>query len=123
MIAVLKVVSAEEYNDYLTVVDFDESIPLSEAGKQIYSKKGCNACHSIDGSDMVGPTWKGLYGKTRNFTDGTSAVADEVYLKESILYPQVKIAKGYQPVMPSYQGLLVDKEIEAIIEYIKELSK
>ena len=45
------------------------------------------------------------------------------YLKESILYPQRKIVKGYQPVMPSYQGLLVDKEIDAIIEYIKELSK
>ena len=46
-----------------------------------------------------------------------------MYLKESILYPQVKIVKGYQAVMPSYQGLLVDKEIEAIIEYIKELSQ
>ena len=123
MRAILKVKDAGDYISFLKEVDFDESIPLSEAGKQIYSKKGCNACHSIDGTDMVGPTWKGLYGKKREFTDGTSAVADEVYLKESILYPQTKIVKGYQPVMPSYLGLLVDKEIEAIIEYIKELSK
>ena len=71
---------------------------------------------------MVGPTWKNLYGKDRAFTDGTYEKATEVYLKESILYPQRKIVKGYQPVMPSYQGLLVDKEIDAIIEYIKELS-
>ena len=123
MIAVLKVVDAVDYTTFLNEVDFDDSIPLSEAGKNIYTKKGCNACHSIDGSDMVGPTWKDLYNKKRNFTDGTSAIADEVYLKESIIYPQKKIVSGYQPVMPSYQGLLVDKEIEAIIEYIKELSK
>ena len=75
--------------------------------------------HSIDGTDMVGPTWKNLYGAKREFTDGTNAIADEKYLKESILYPQRKIVKGYQPVMPSYKGLLVDKEIDAIIEYIK----
>jgi cytochrome c oxidase subunit 2 len=123
MIAVLKVKDSNDYISFLKEVDFDDSIPLSEAGKQIYSKKGCNACHSVDGTDMVGPTWLDLYGKNREFTDGTSAIADEVYLKESIIYPQTKIVKGYQPVMPSYQGLLVDKEIEAIIEYIKELSK
>jgi cytochrome c oxidase subunit 2 len=123
MIATLAVVDDKSYTDFLNEVDFDDSIPLSDAGKQIYTKKGCNACHSIDGSDMVGPTWKGLYNASRPFTDGTTGVADEVYLKESILYPQAKIVKGYQPVMPSYQGLLVDKEIDAIIEYIKELSK
>ena len=123
MMATLRVVDSEEYNNFLSEVDFDDSIPLSEAGKQIYTKKGCNACHSVDGTDMVGPTWKGLYNKRREFTDGTSQVSDDAYLKESILYPQAKIVKGYQPVMPSYQGLLVDQEIMAIIEYIKELQE
>ncbi len=122
MLAELRVVSVDDYFAFLKEVDFDDSIPLSEAGKGLYTKKGCNACHSIDGSDMVGPTWKGLWKKERQFTDGTVAIADEVYLKESIIYPQKKIVKGYQAVMPSYQGLLVDKEIEAIIEYIKELN-
>ena len=65
---------------------------------------------------MVGPTWKNLYGANREFTDGTSQIADEAYLSESIIYPQRKIVVGYQPVMPSYDGLLSDKEIEAIIE-------
>jgi cytochrome c oxidase subunit 2 len=123
MKAILKVVDSADYTSFLNEVDFDESIPLSEAGANIYVKKGCNACHSVDGSNMIGPTWKGLYNKNREFADGTYAKADEVYLKESILYPQRKIVKGYQNVMPSYQGLLVDKEIDAIIEYIKELSK
>ena len=72
---------------------------------------------------MVGPTWKNLYGAKENLLMEQMRIADEKYLKESILYPQRKIVKGYQPVMPSYQGLLVDKEIDAIIEYIKELSK
>lgn len=121
MLAVLKVESASDYESFLKAVDFDDSIPLSEAGKQLYTKKGCNACHSVDGTEMVGPTWKALYGQKRVFTDGTSAEADAIYLKESILYPQRKIVKGYQPVMPSYQGLLADKEIDALIEYIKEL--
>jgi len=123
MIGVLNVVDNNNYISFLKEVDFDDSIPLSESGKLIYVKKGCNACHSIDGTDMVGPTWKDLYKKNRRFTDGKSEIANEVYLKESILYPQRKIVTGYQPVMPSYQGLMVDKEIQAVIEYIKELSK
>ena len=83
------------------------------------------ACHSIDGANGVGPTWKALFGKEREFTDGSLEVADENYIKVSILYPvkppQGKVVKGYAPVMPSYQGLLSDSEITAIIEYIKTL--
>ena len=101
------------------------NIPPAELGKQLYSNKGCVACHSIDGADGVGPTWKGLFGKEREFTDGTKLIADENYIKNSILYPvnppQGKIVKGYGPVMPSYKGLLDDSEITAIIEYIKTL--
>ena len=97
------------------------NIPPAELGKQLYSSKGCVACHSIDGADGVGPTWKGLFAKNRVFTDGTSASADENYIKESILYPGEKMVEGYGPVMPSYKGLLDDAEITAIIEYIKTL--
>jgi cytochrome c oxidase subunit 2 len=122
MLATLKVMSNDDYYAFLKAVDFDDSIPLSEAGKQLYTKKGCVACHSIDGSPMVGPTWKNLYNANRVFTDGSERIADEAYLIESINYPQAHIVTGYQPVMPSYQGLLVDQEITAIIEYIKELS-
>ena len=90
-------------------------------GKKLYTKTGCNACHSIDGTNLVGPTWKGLWNKNRKFTDGTSTIANEEYIIESTYYPQRKIVEGYAPVMPSYQGLLSDKEINAIIEYIKTL--
>ena len=123
MIASIEAMNSTDYFAFLRKKDFDESMPLNEIGKQLYSKKGCNACHSIDGTDMVGPTWLGLYSKEREFTNHAPVIADEEYLKESILYPQKKLVKGYQPVMPSYQGLLEDIEINAIIEYIKELSK
>ncbi|MEL0080421.1 MAG: cytochrome c oxidase subunit II [bacterium] len=96
-------------------------MPLDQIGKQLYSDKGCVACHSIDGAAGVGPSWKGLYNAKRIFTDGTSAAADENYLKESILYPGEKMVEGYGPVMPSYKGLLDDAEITALIEYIKTL--
>ena len=96
-------------------------IPLDKLGEQLYTKNGCVACHSIDGSDGIAPSWKALFGAKRAFTDGTSAVADENYIKESILYPTEKLVTGYGPIMPSYKGLLDDKDITAIIEYIKTL--
>ena len=94
---------------------------LKDEGKDLYLKNGCNACHSIDGSPGAGPTWKGLFGKERNFEDGSSTVADENYIRESIEIPSAKLVKGYQPVMPAYKGLLSDSDITAIIEYMQTL--
>eukprot|EP01048_Picozoa_sp_COSAG05_P013283 COSAG05_NODE_1399_length_4977_cov_2.256253_2_plen_322_part_00 len=121
MMAVLKVVSQEEYTDFLESGSANDDIPLAELGKKLYTKNACNSCHSIDGSRLVGPTWKDLYGKTRVFADGTQIIADDNYLHESIVEPAAKIVKGYPAVMPSYAGLLKEREITAIIEYIKTL--
>jgi len=81
----------------------------------------CNTCHSLDGSPMSGPSWKGLYNTNRELSDGSVVLADENYLRESIVDPKAKIAAGYAPVMPAYAGLLSDREINALIEYIKEI--
>ena len=70
---------------------------------------------------MIGPSWKGSYGAERVFETGEKLIIDENYIRESIVYPAKKIAKGYQNVMPSYAGLLTDREINGIIEYIKTL--
>ena len=76
---------------------------------------------------VVGPTWKGLYGSKREFTDGTVVKnADEVYLRESILDPARNITKGFETTttgvgMPPYLGVLRDHQVEAIILYIKSL--
>jgi cytochrome c oxidase subunit 2 len=91
---------------------------------QLFEEKGCRACHSIDGTSLVGPTVKGLFGKTVTvLTDGRErqVVANEDYVKRSLLEPNEDIVKGFPPIMPSQKGLITDKEIEEIIAYIKEL--
>ena len=130
MIAKVHVVSEFEYakwesGEEAKVENAYADMAPSKVGEQLYSSKGCVVCHSIDGANGVGPSWKALYGKKREFTDGSSELADENYIKNSILYPvkgpDAKLVKGYGPVMPSYQGLLSDSEITAIIEYIKTI--
>jgi cytochrome c oxidase subunit 2 len=97
------------------------SISPVQLGEQLYQQRGCNACHTIDGTPSVGPSWKGLFGHEVTLQDGTKVTADENYIRESILEPQAKLVKGYQPVMPSFKGILTDEEISAIIAYIKTL--
>jgi cytochrome c2 len=96
----------------------------AELGAQIYQRVGCVACHSTDGSTAgkLGPTFRGLYGSQRTFADGSTARADEAYLRQSILEPAAKIVQGYQEGMPSYLGVLSDAEIESLILYIRSLA-
>ncbi len=91
-----------------------------EAGAFWYKKKGCAACHSTDGAVVVGPTFKGLFGLNREFTDGTSAVADENYLRDAILEPNKQVPVGFQPIMPPQT--LNDQQIDEVIAYIKSLN-
>lgn len=90
-----------------------------ELGKQLFTQRGCNACHSIDGSPLVGPSFKGIFGRKQTLQDGQEITVDENYTRESLLEPQAKIVKGFQPVMPSFKGMLSDEEISAIIAYLK----
>ena len=92
--------------------------PTAKAGEGLYKAKGCNACHSIDGSKIVGPTFKGLWGKTEA-TSGGAVTVDLAYVKESILTPMVKITEGYPPAMPPQQ--LSDPEIESITLFMQTL--
>jgi cytochrome c oxidase subunit 2 len=122
MRAVMIVMNEQEYREWSAgKEEKGENEPLWEKGKELAEKSGCMACHSADGSGKIGPTWKGLFGSTVTFTDGTSGRADEQYVRDYIFTPNVKIIKGYQPVMPSYKGMLKDDEITAVIAYIKTL--
>jgi cytochrome c oxidase subunit 2 len=93
----------------------------SDLGKMLYEKKGCNACHTTDGSTRVGPSFAHDFGTTVPLSDGSSVLMDENYIRESVLYPQAKARPGYPPSMPSFEGQLKEKEIEGIIAYIKSL--
>ncbi|MBK8941104.1 MAG: cytochrome c oxidase subunit II [Polyangiaceae bacterium] len=79
----------------------------------------CKSCHTLDGSKSVGPSFKGLFGKTESLADGSTVTVDENYIKESIVNPGAKIVQGYQNQMPS-MAYLKDKDIEGIITFIKE---
>jgi cytochrome c oxidase subunit II len=88
-------------------------------GKILATRNGCIGCHSADGTPLTGPTWFGLYGSQRQFTDGTSAVADDEYITKSILEPNAQMVTGFAPVMPPYS--LTSEEIANLIAYIKTL--
>jgi cytochrome c oxidase subunit 2 len=75
------------------------------------------ACHTIDGSPGVGPTWKGLYGKIETMADGSTALVDEAYLKDFIRNPQARTVKGFAPIMPKID--LTNDELTALVAYIQ----
>ena len=97
--------------------------PSLDRGMQLYQQIGCIACHSSDGSTdgRSGPTFKGLWGSERSFVDGTSSIADEAYLKESIWEPGARVVEGLEVEMPSYLGILDQADVESIILYIQSL--
>ena len=102
--------------------------PLTaEEGQRLYRAYGCIACHAIDDSSLtkLGPTWKGLYGSERKVTGGVvRVVADDAYLRQSILEPGAKIVDGYERgevSMPSYAGVLTDSQVQSLILFIRSL--
>jgi cytochrome c2 len=97
--------------------------PAAE-GAQLVKDNGCVACHATDDKRLVGPGWGGLYGSTVGLADGGTAVADDAYLKESILHPNAKIVAGYPTgVMPAYDTLLKEDEVNAMVAYLRTLEK
>ncbi len=92
-------------------------------GKQLYEQRGCMGCHSTDGKKRTGPSFENVYGSLRPLTAGGEVVADENYVRESILNPQAKVTAGFPPVMPSFRGQLSDDDIDSIIAYLKTLSE
>lgn len=121
MAATIYVDNDADYQKWLETGGVDPKMPLPELGALLYESKGCATCHSIDGSKGTGPSWKGIYGTQQPLSDGTSVLADENYIRESIMVPGAKIVKGYENVMPVFQGLLRDRETNALIAYIKSL--
>lgn len=105
------------------ISDWTQRITPVERGREIWATRGCNQCHTLDGTSMTGPTFLNVFGAERQFTDGTSAIADENYIRESILYPERRIVRGYQNVMPSYRGQLRDNDIDAVIAFMKSISR
>ena len=120
---VVKVLEPEQFEAALREAAKLEQKPQesqAEFGGRIYKRRGCDACHKLDDSPGNGPTWKGLYNRKETMSGGEIITVDDNYIRESVLTPRAKVVAGFENVnMPSYQGQLDDKQIAAIIEFIK----
>jgi cytochrome c oxidase subunit 2 len=91
------------------------------AGEKLFQSQGCVACHR-QGASIPAPVLTNVFGSTVTLQTGATVVADEAYLRESIVNPQAKIVAGFQPLMPTFQGLVTEEQILQLIAYIKSLS-
>ncbi len=122
MLADVVVQTQDEFEQWLEEAGTPEDMPLPDLGERLYQQQGCQACHSLDGARGVGPSFQGLYGSERTFNDGTSTEADENYLRQSILEPGSRVVEGFQNVMPASYSSLSEREVDALIAFIKEQS-
>lgn len=118
MIGRVVVIEAAEYQRWLS--GGTPGISMAEAGQLLFERLGCATCHLADGTGR-GPTLVGLYGKRVKLTRGGEAVADEDYLRESIIEPNARLVAGYQAIMPTFKGLVSEEGILQIIAYINSL--
>ena len=91
-----------------------------ERGRQVHNNVGCAACHSLDGSELAGGTFRGIYGTEVELADGTTMLRDDAYLRIAIIDPEKRIVKGYDPIMMAYD-MLIEAERDGVIELIRSL--
>jgi cytochrome c oxidase subunit II len=93
---------------------------LASTGSKLFQDLACNSCHRPDAQGH-GPVLEGLFGRTVALQSGETVTVDEALVRESILTPSAKITAGFQPVMPTFQGIVTEEQLLALIEYVKSL--
>lgn len=122
MTSPVKVVDQAGFDAWVESETAAANLSPEARGEKLVSGSGCLACHSTDGTKLTGPSWKGLAGSEITFQDGSTTVADDAYLVESIVDPAAKIVQGFAPVMPaSYKDTLSEQQIQDIVAFIKTL--
>jgi cytochrome c oxidase subunit 2 len=128
----VKVMSKEAFDAWITdttalITVVDRELTLAEQGWEVMRRNGCIACHSTDGSKLVGPSYLGGWGNTRNVVSGREKreiTMDEEYVKRSVYNPNADVVKGFNKgLMLSYEGIVSEEEVELIIEYLKALNE
>ena len=120
MIGWLEVMEPTAFQAWLAGGTGSES--LASAGAKLFQQHACNTCHRPD-SLARGPNLEGLYGKPVALEGGGTVVADESYIRESIVMPNAKRVAGFQPIMPTFQGLISEEGLLQLVAYVKSLSK
>jgi cytochrome c oxidase subunit II len=113
------VMEPQEYAQWMAA---GSPAPLQATGKQLFSTLGCSTCHRSDVQGR-GPNLVGIYNKPVLLEDGRTVTADENYVRESILNPTAKIVSGFKPIMPTFQGIVSDEQLNALVAYVKSLSQ
>lgn len=124
MMSMVEVLTQEEYDAWYNAKD--ESENEAEAGLKLLQVNGCVACHSLDGTRLVGPTFKGLWNSTKNVTTGVvsrQVTADAEYIKESIYNPSKDVVDTYPKVMISYKESINEEQLKQINAYLKSIEK
>lgn len=99
----------------------EDGATLAERGREIAAQYGCLSCHTTDGQQHVGPTWAGLYGSHETLDDGQTVEVDADYITESMMRPNAKRVRGFDALMPTYQGELEGDEVAAVVAFIRSL--
>jgi cytochrome c oxidase subunit 2 len=118
MIGEVIVMEADEYQEWLSGGASEGS--LASAGEKLFADLACSTCHRPESSGR-GPVLNGLFGTTVDTAAGETVVVDEAYIRESILNPSAKVQAGYQPIMPTFQGVVNEEGLLELIEYVKSL--
>ena len=95
---------------------------LAQNGEALFQQLGCSTCHRFDVQGR-GPNLTGIFGKPVTLEDGRTVVADDNYIRESILSPAAKVVSGFKPVMPVFQGLVTEEQLNSLVAYVKSLSQ
>lgn len=119
MIGTVTVMEPHEYEKWLNGAATGS---LALRGESLFNKLACNSCHTAN-ADARGPYLPGLFGRTVQLTTGEILVADENYIRTSIMKPGAHIAAGFENIMPGYEGQLTDEEVIQLVAYIKQLGK
>ncbi|NUQ28264.1 MAG: cytochrome c oxidase subunit II [Acidobacteriaceae bacterium] len=114
-------VTALSPDDYQKWTDASTSgMSLAQNGERLFASLGCNQCHTGD-AGARGPNLAGLYGKKVQMEDGSTQLANEAFLRDTILNPSSHVPAGYKPIMPTYQGQISEEGLIDLVEYLKSL--
>jgi cytochrome c oxidase subunit II len=120
MIGQVVVMEPVQYQSWLSGGSASGS--LAQNGQMLFQQLGCTTCHRQD-TQGRGPNLVGLYGKRVTLEDGRTVVADENYIRESILNPAAKVVSGFKPIMPTFQGIVSEEQLNQLVAYVKSLSQ